>query len=153
MSLRATFKLVGQICSEFQTFTGASREVAASLLQKLVSYIVHRFRCYEIRQKMLNVKSAQEWEDYAKLLDQLEGLNEWKLRPESKFYDYRRIESRLLMMKQLRKSGNIKTLVHCLRQDLMKNIGTISDPQLYTQCHYGTKRLIEKYHNEVIKCI
>lgn len=24
---------------------------------------------------------------------------------------------------------------------------------MYNQCHFGTKRLIEKYHNEVIKCI
>jgi len=30
-------------------------------------------------------------------------------------------------MKQLRKQNNIKTLMHCLRQDLVKNIGGISD--------------------------
>lgn len=35
----------------------------------------------------------------------------------------------------------------------MKNIGGICEPQLYNQCFLGTKRLIEKYHNEVIKCI
>ena len=36
-----------------------------------------------------------------------------------------------------------------LRQDLVKNFCCISEPDLYN----GTKRLIEKYHNEVIKCI
>lgn len=53
----------------------------------------------------------------------------------------------------MRKSGNVRTLAHCLRQDLVKNIGSISDANLYCQSHHGTKRLIEKYHNEVIKCI
>jgi hypothetical protein len=48
---------------------------------------------------MLKVKSAAEWEEYAKLLDQLENLNEWKMHKESRHYDYQRIESRLLMMK------------------------------------------------------
>ena len=57
------------------------------------------------------------------------------------------------MMKQLRISGNVKTLSHCLRQDLVKNIGNISCPQLYNQCHFGTKRNIEKYIDEVIKCV
>ena len=80
---------------------------------------------------MLQVKSSQEWEEYAKLLDLLEGLNEWKLHKESPYYDYERIESRLLMMKQLRKQNNVKTLSHCLRQDLVKNIGRISESSLY----------------------
>ena len=36
---------------------------------------------------------------------------------------------------------------------MVKNLGGIATPSLYGQCHFGTKRLIEKYHNEVIKCI
>ena len=35
----------------------------------------------------------------------------------------------------------------------MKNIGNISDPLLYNRCHLGTKRTIEKYQEEVVKCI
>ena len=52
---------------------------------------------------MKEVKSYKEWEDYAKSLDSLEGINEWKLRKASNHYDYERIEARLLMMKHLRK--------------------------------------------------
>lgn len=102
---------------------------------------------------MHTVSNREDWEECARTLDQLEGLNDWKYNKASKCYDYARIESRLMYMKQLRKQNNIKTLVHCLRQDLVKNIGTISDPNLYNRCHFGTKRLIEKYYNEVIKCI
>ena len=57
------------------------------------------------------------------------------------------------MMKQLRKSNNIKTLAHCLRQDLVKNLGNLSHKNLYNQCHLGTKKNIEKYVEEVQKCI
>ena len=56
-------------------------------------------------------------------------------------------------MKKLRKRGNIKALAHCLRQDLVKNICNISDADLYNCCFFGTKRMIEKYHNEIIHCI
>lgn len=56
-------------------------------------------------------------------------------------------------MKQLRENKDIKGLAFCIRQDLVKNLGGIASPELYDQCHFGTKRLIEKYHNEVIKCI
>ena len=77
------------------------------------------------------VKDYKEWESYAKLLDHLEENNEWKFKLESNDYDYLRLEKRRQMMKQLRKSDNIQTLAHCLRQDLVKNIGNMSNPELY----------------------
>jgi hypothetical protein len=55
-------------------------------------------------------------------------------------------------MRELREKNDIKGLAHCLRQDLNKNIGGICDPALY-QSKVGTKRLIEEYHQETIKCI
>ena len=70
---------------------------------------------------MLNVTCSQEFEQLAKQLDHLQGLNDWKILKESEHYDYERIEIRLKLMRQLRKQGNLKTLVHCLRQDLVKN--------------------------------
>ena len=93
-----------------------------------VEWVRLRYNCRKIRHKMKQAKSKQEWENLARLLDALEGCNEWKAQRESDFYDYQRIEKRTQMMKQLRKSDNIKTLAHQLRQDLMKNIGNISDP-------------------------
>ena len=57
------------------------------------------------------------------------------------------------MMKQLRTNHAIKALTYCIRQDLTKNICNSSDPNLYTWCHLGTKRIIEKYIDEVIKSI
>jgi hypothetical protein len=35
----------------------------------------------------------------------------------------------------------------------MKNLGNISEPELYEHCYIGTKNLIEAYHNEIVMCI
>ena len=87
------------------------------------------------------------------MLDDLEGHNEWKYKNNSKLYDWERVMYCLASMKALRKQNAVRTLSHQLRQDLVKNFCCISEPDLYNKAHYGTKRLIEKYHNEVIKCI
>ena len=86
-------------------------------------------------------------------MDYLARKDQWKLIDQSRLYDYERIETRYRNMKSLRKAKDIKGLCLCLRQDLVKNLGGIASHELYDQCHFGTKRLIEKYHNEVIKCI
>ena len=48
---------------------------------------------------MMNAESKQEWENLAKLLDALEGCNDWKNSRESDYYDVQRIEKRTQMMK------------------------------------------------------
>ena len=53
----------------------------------------------------------------------------------------------------MRAKGDVKGMIQSLRQDLMKNLGGIASPELYRHCHFGTKRAIEKYHNEVIESI
>ena len=98
-------------------------------------------------------ETFEEWVVYAKSLDYLEGKDKWKRVNHSRYYDYQRIEARYKNLKLLRKHRDLQGLVFCLRQDLVKNLGGIATPQLYEQCHFGTKRVIEKYHNEVIKCI
>lgn len=98
-------------------------------------------------------RTFEEWVEYAKSLDYLARKDQWKLIDQSRLYDYERIETRYRNMKTLRKAKDIKGLCLGLRQDLVKNLGGIASHELYDQCHFGTKRLIEKYHNEVIKCI
>jgi hypothetical protein len=51
----------------------------------------------------------------------------------------------------MRKRKDIQGIVDCLRSDLVKNLGGYANPELYCQCYFGTKKLIEKYHNEIIK--
>ena len=83
----------------------------------------------------------------------MEKLNEWKNQDESTIYDYKRVNHCFASMKTLRKQNAVKTLSHMLRQDLVKNFCSISHPDLYSKCHFGTKKLMEKYHKEEVKCI
>jgi hypothetical protein len=64
------------------------------------------------------VHSFEEWLEYAKSLDYLEGREEWKRNNQSRLYDYAKIEARYKLMKKLRKSNDLCSLVHSLRQDL-----------------------------------
>lgn len=86
-------------------------------------------------------------------LDRIQKKDAWKRNKVSSLYDWERIESRLANMQELRRAHDINGLIHCLRQDLMKNLGGICNPTLYNISNVGTKVLIEQYHNEVIKCV
>jgi len=53
----------------------------------------------------------------------------------------------------MRKGKDIRGLARLLRCYLHKNLGGINNPALYHVCNFGTKKLVEDFHNEVIKCI
>ena len=152
-TIRTLFKILKLFFTEAYLTSTSMRAILKYLTSKLINLIILKYNILQVRKRITQVKDYKEWESYARLLDHLEGNNEWKCRLESRSYDYARIERRRQMMKQLRKSDNVKTLTHCLRQDLVKNIGNISTPALYSQCHFGTKKNVEKYMEEVTRCI
>ena len=152
-SIRILFKILKLFFTEAYLTHTSMRAILKYLTGKLINLIILKYNILQVRKRITQVKDYKEWESYARLLDHLEGNNEWKCRLESRNYDYARIERRRQMMKQLRKSDNVKTLTHCLRQDLVKNIGNMSAPALFSQCHFGTKKNVEKYMEEVTRCI
>jgi hypothetical protein len=123
--------MLALILTELQEVKIAVRQVLKEWRNKLVRYILKKFKGAKLQDLLNNAKTYKEWEKYAKQLDILEGTNDYKLRNESRLYDFERIESRYRIMKQLRKGKNVKTLAHMLRQDLVKNIGGICENQLY----------------------
>lgn len=139
--------------SEMQQVSASFRLVLKHCYKILVRKLLHLYKTARLEDLMNQATTYRKFENFARQLDIHLDTQAFKFRPESGLYDYERIESRYRIMKQLRKGKNIKTLAHALRQDLHKNIGGICGPELYNQCYLGTKRLIEKYHNEVIKCI
>jgi predicted acylesterase/phospholipase RssA len=145
--------LVALAIAEMREASSAFKQVLKEWRNMFIRLVLRKYKALKLLDKMDTCSTHDEWEKYAKQLDILSGRNEYKFKLESRLYDYERIDSRYRIMKQLRKSKNVKTLAHALRQDLVKNIGGICEPRLYNQCFLGTKRVIEKYHNEVIKCI
>lgn len=73
--------------------------------------------------------------------------------PASDDYDYNLIYNRLQHLLALEKSHDALTLSNILRSGLIRNIGGICSPSLYTHSRIGTKLLIEEYISTVSSAI
>lgn len=71
----------------------------------------------------------------------------------SKYYDYRLIYERLQAIIEAREDEDILTLVSLLRSGLVRNLGNITAPRLFTRAYAGTKLLIEDYITQVALAI
>ncbi len=89
------------------------------------------------------------WRTHAAELDVLQGLDEWKDNPNSKFYQYKLIQQRLINLKNWRKTNDWPELIFSLREGLHRNLGNLANPELYKHTHVGTKALIDEYITEV----
>ena len=89
------------------------------------------------------------WSEAAREHDRLSGAADWQEQAESSDYDYRLIQARLDELRVLRRHGEVARLVFCLHEGLHGNLGNIANPALYTQCRFGTKRLLTDYLDEV----
>jgi len=73
--------------------------------------------------------------------------------PTSKHYDYRLIYDRLQAIILAVEEDDIPALVNLLRSGLVRNLGNITAPALYTRAYTGTKLLIEDYVTQVALAI
>jgi len=67
--VRRVTKLLAMALSELEQVKSASHEVLRDWMQKLVEYIVLKYKCMKIKEKMCKVKNHSEWEEYARVLD------------------------------------------------------------------------------------
>ena len=104
-----------------------------------------KFKFHELSEIMNKAKTYENWAQSAQALDDLLGRRKWKNDPVSQLYDYQRIYSHLVEMRSLREKRDIKGLKNYLRCYLQKNIYGVSDPELFSVCYLGTKKLIEEY--------
>jgi hypothetical protein len=119
-----------------------------------LKFVLLKNRIKKLEHALKRASTVDEWIKIAKQLDLLDASIEvWKNKDESPFYDYKRIKGKTAFMEKLRANQDIKALVRFLRTDLQKNLCGIANPELYKTCRLGTKACIEKYQNEVIKCI
>jgi len=67
----------------------------------------------------------------------------------SKHYDYKLIYDRLQCIVEAIEDDDILALVNLLRSGLVRNLGNITAPRLFTRAYAGTKLLIEDYITQV----
>ncbi|KAJ3279398.1 hypothetical protein HDU76_009521, partial [Blyttiomyces sp. JEL0837] len=107
---------------------------------------------------LVHATSYIEWKGLAEELDELKGIHEcfqskpnlvsesfdhlgndiWKMNPASDIYDCRLIQHRLNALREAR---------------LLRNLGGLNDPKLFTHAYIGTKNLIQDYQEEVVRLL
>jgi len=90
------------------------------------------------------------WLAAAREHDLLSRQDQWREELECPDYDYQLIESRVRLLRRLRKQDDISRLVFYLREELHGNLGNIANPALYMCARAGTKSLINDYLQEVV---
>ncbi|MGB1580793.1 MAG: patatin-like phospholipase family protein, partial [Nevskiales bacterium] len=103
----------------------------------------------KLRRDQAHAKDYATWYDITRRLESQNGSTEWRDTDASPEYDYALVAHRLDLIRQLRRSGRIKELMHHLRQNLHWNSGNIGSATLYERSVLGTKFLIEDYLDEV----
>ncbi len=98
---------------------------------------------------MVHAADYAAWKEEAREHDRLSGAADWREQTESSEYDYRLIQARLEELRALRRRGEVARLVFCLHEGLHGNLGNIASPALYSQCRFGTKRLLTEYLDEI----
>lgn len=100
-----------------------------------------------------HAQTYADWCEISRDLDRLEGADAWKQDEASEDYDHLLIRERLDEMRRLRNAGDIRLLVYSLHEGLHGNLGNIASSSLYGFARFGTKRLIEEYISEVVRCL
>ncbi len=110
-------------------------------------------RLRQLQTDMDGATTYAAWREAAMRWDEVSGLEAWKLEDASPFYAYQLIQRRLAQIRAAREGGYIRRLMFLLQEGLHGNLGNISNPLLYQCCRFGTKRLIERYLDEVCESL
>ncbi|KAM9899404.1 hypothetical protein OXX69_009491 [Metschnikowia pulcherrima] len=107
----------------------------------------------KLRDRLRQSKTYEEWVENAKALDVFLGLDKWSDNPKFSYYDYRTLQKTIQRLKVLRQKKDIPDLMVFLQGCLRKNFAGIENRQLYSHRYYGTKKVVERYIDEVVRAI
>jgi len=110
-------------------------------------------RLARLDQEMRGAANYAAWREAAMSFDLEAGFEEWKLADVSPHYDYKLIQRRLSQILGAREGGYVRRLMFILQEGLHGNLGNISSPMLYRFTRFGTKRLVERYLDEVCESL
>ncbi len=132
------------------------RPVVRSLVESLPDFrrMARRNRKLAgLERGMRDAATYADWRGAALGYDEEAGLEEWKLNDASPHYDFKLIQRRLARILGAREGGYIRRLMFILQEGLHGNLGNISNPLLYEFTRFGTKRLVERYLDEVCESL
>lgn len=105
------------------------------------------------RHLMESAKDYNTWRISALKLDVMQGLEAWKSEQSASLYQHELIQQRLSNLQNWRREENRPQLIYSLREGLNRNLGNLTNPELYKYTHVGTKYLIDDYITEVCSAL
>jgi TAG lipase / lysophosphatidylethanolamine acyltransferase len=107
----------------------------------------------DLRKASNSAETYNQWHDSQAEIDRLLGLDEWRRKNDSKYYDWLKVSRQKREIERCQVNGDILNLCGMLRMHPVRNVYDILSPKLYTKAHAGTKLLIEEYIRQVQRCI
>lgn len=129
------------------TFVYVSIRVYVALYEYAVTWRGDR---RQLRQRLREANSYDDWVRRAVELDAHLGLEAWKHRPKFLFYDYRTVQT---LVRQLRLSNahpDPEETATLLQACVKYNFAGTQGQELYSQCYYGTKDIVDQFNSEVV---
>lgn len=111
--------------------------------------VAHRGKKGELRRKLRNARTFQEWRDVALELDDFMQHEKWKVEDASGLYDWILIKKVLHSLETFRQQGDAHELMAVLDLCCRNNFAGTENFRLYSETYYGTKYLIEAYLAQV----
>ncbi len=107
----------------------------------------------ELEKASRSARTYEQWLAFQLEIDRLLGLDAWRRKTDSRFYDWFKISGQKREIERCQVNGDILNLSGILRMHPVRNLYNILAPRLYTKAHAGTKVLIEDYIRQVQRCV
>ncbi|CAM9458445.1 unnamed protein product [Chrysoparadoxa australica] len=121
-----------------------------SLGGKMLSRLNNKYReKKECMQQMKTAESYADWRAWAERLDELEGHDLWRKRPESLLYDHKVLQGQIEELSTLMRTNDVFGLMFRLRGSLRRSAHGMLHEGLFSRAHAGTKLQVERYHEAV----
>jgi TAG lipase / steryl ester hydrolase / phospholipase A2 / LPA acyltransferase len=101
----------------------------------------------------MQAEAIDDWRTAARELDVLEDNEAWKSEKHSDDFDAALIEARLKQLDEARINCDVSRMLYLVRTSLSRDLGGMTNIQLYKHSHIGTKQLIERYIDSTLATI
>lgn len=107
----------------------------------------------KLRRAMEEAQTYADWLAAAEQLDRVEGHDLWRADASSSLFHHTLLAEHLGQLRTLRETEHVGALARTIQESLHRHLGEISNPELYTHAHTGTKHLICAYLEECDRAI
>ncbi|KKZ64348.1 NTE family protein [[Emmonsia] crescens] len=95
--------------------------------------------------RLRDATTLHDWLEIAAELDELDGNNEWKATFECDEYDPVLVQRRLHQLDKARLSCDAAAMTHIIRTSLSRDLGGMTNRNIYNHSRIGTKNLVDQY--------